>query len=120
MKLYRWSISYLFYLTSNKYHILFGIYLWAWLENNHRESYFTLVKRIFRYLIDTTTLGISYQKSQDANLLKYCDSDFVGCKIDIKFSNAFIFIFKWIFYFLNLQEIKFYHTINYKGQVRFY
>nr|KYP41500.1 Copia protein [Cajanus cajan] len=42
------------------------------------------IKRIMRYLLGTTNLGLWYLKNMSFNLVGYSDSDFAGCKIDRK------------------------------------
>jgi hypothetical protein len=42
------------------------------------------VKRIFRYLVHTPNLGLSYPKGSNFDLLGYSDSDYAGCKVDRK------------------------------------
>ena len=43
-----------------------------------------VVKRIFRYLKDTPSLGLWYPKGSSFALHAYSDADFGGCKIDRK------------------------------------
>jgi hypothetical protein len=42
------------------------------------------VKRIFRYLIHTSNLGLWYPKGSTFDLLGYSNSDYAGCKVDRK------------------------------------
>jgi hypothetical protein len=42
------------------------------------------VKRILRYLVYTSYLGLWYPKGSTFNLLGYSDLDYAGCKVDRK------------------------------------
>jgi hypothetical protein len=42
------------------------------------------VKRIMRYLVLISNLGLWYLKSSHFNLIGYSDVDYVGCKLDRK------------------------------------
>ncbi|XP_045791429.1 uncharacterized mitochondrial protein AtMg00810-like [Trifolium pratense] len=46
------------------------------LYRDPRESHLTAVKRIFRYLKETTNLGLIYKKSKDYGLVGLCDADY--------------------------------------------
>ena len=48
------------------------------------ETPLLAVKRIFKYLINTSNLGIWYLKNQIFDLIGYSDADYAGCKIDRK------------------------------------
>ena len=48
------------------------------------ELNLTVVKRIFRYLKGTTNLGLLYRKSLDYKLVRFCDADFAGDRIERK------------------------------------
>ncbi|KAI9079409.1 hypothetical protein K1719_038598 [Acacia pycnantha] len=48
------------------------------------ESHLEHVKRIFRYLADTKTLGLWFPKDQHEHLVAYTDSDHAGYKADEK------------------------------------
>jgi len=42
------------------------------------------MKRIFRYLIGTTTLGLCFKKKKDFRLVDYCDIDYAIDRIERK------------------------------------
>ena len=42
------------------------------------QAHLTAVKRIFRYLKGTVSLGVIYQKSGDGVLVGYSDADWAG------------------------------------------
>ena len=83
-KLYRGMIGSLLYLTASRPDIAFSVGLCARFQSNPKESHLTAVKRIFRYLMGTTDLGIWYKKEQPFELVGYTDADFVGDKVERK------------------------------------
>ncbi|KAK2395594.1 putative mitochondrial protein [Trifolium repens] len=83
-KLYRGMIGSLLYLTASRPDILFSVCLCARFQSDPRESHFTVVKRIFRYLKATCNIGLLYQKSNDYKLIGFCDVDYAGDKIERK------------------------------------
>ena len=84
IKLYRSMIGSLLYLTASRPDILFSVCLCARFQSNPKESHLVAVKRIFRYLLDTPTLGLWYPKGSTFDLIGYSDADFAGCKVDRK------------------------------------
>ncbi|XP_050909055.1 uncharacterized mitochondrial protein AtMg00810-like [Lathyrus oleraceus] len=53
-------------------------------KSDLREKHLTFVKRIFRYMKGTTTLGLLYKKSLDYKLVGFCGTDNAGDKIERK------------------------------------
>nr|GEU81609.1 retrovirus-related Pol polyprotein from transposon TNT 1-94 [Tanacetum cinerariifolium] len=53
-------------------------------ETNPKESYLIAVKRIYRCLKGTPSLGMWYPKCLDFNLKGYSNSDYAGCNMDRK------------------------------------
>ncbi|GKC43321.1 retrovirus-related pol polyprotein from transposon TNT 1-94, partial [Tanacetum coccineum] len=51
---------------------------------NLKESHLIAVKRIFRYLKGTSSLGLWYPKCLGFDLKGYSDSDYAGCNMDRK------------------------------------
>ncbi|GJZ59280.1 hypothetical protein Tco_0615096 [Tanacetum coccineum] len=51
---------------------------------NLKESHLIVVKRIFRYLKGTPSLGLWYLKCSRFDLKGYSDSDYTGCNMDRK------------------------------------
>nr|GEY63428.1 retrovirus-related Pol polyprotein from transposon TNT 1-94 [Tanacetum cinerariifolium]GFA19897.1 retrovirus-related Pol polyprotein from transposon TNT 1-94 [Tanacetum cinerariifolium] len=47
-----------------------------------KESHLTAVKRIFRYLKGTLSIGLWYPKCSGFDLKGYSDSDYAGCNMD--------------------------------------
>ncbi|KAK2450472.1 hypothetical protein QL285_009587 [Trifolium repens] len=83
-KLYRGMIGSLLYLSASRPDILFSVCLCARFQSNPRESHFTAVKRIFRYLKATCNIGLLYQKSNDYKLIGFGDADYAGDRIERK------------------------------------
>ncbi|KAK8631507.1 hypothetical protein V6N13_028292 [Hibiscus sabdariffa] len=83
-KLYRSMIGSLLYLTTSRPGIMFSVCLCARFQGNPKESHLKAVKRIFRYLQDTPSLGLWYPKDSTFDLHAFSDADYGGCKIDRK------------------------------------
>jgi len=83
-KLYRGMIGSLLYLTSSRPDILFSVCFCARFQSNPIESHLTAIKRIFRYVKGTTNLGLLYRKSLDNKLVRLCDADYAGDRIERK------------------------------------
>ena len=84
IKKYRGMIESLLYLSPSRPNIMFSVCMCARYQANLKESHLSAVKRIMRYLLDTINLGLWYPKNSSYNLVRYSDSDFVGCKTDRK------------------------------------
>ena len=81
---YRGMIGSMLYLTASRPDIMFATYLCARFQENPREPHLIAVKRIFRYLKGTVSLGLWYVRGADFAFCGYSDADFAGCKIDRK------------------------------------
>ncbi|GJZ18791.1 retrovirus-related pol polyprotein from transposon TNT 1-94 [Tanacetum coccineum] len=81
---YRGMIGSLMYLTASRPDIQFSTCLYARYQANPKESYLIVVKRIYRYLKGTPSLGLWYPKYLGYDLKGYSDSDYAGCNIDRK------------------------------------
>ena len=57
-KEYRGMIGSLLYLTASRPDIVFAVGLCACFQTSPRETHLIAVKRIFRYLVGTTDLGL--------------------------------------------------------------
>ncbi|GJT11576.1 hypothetical protein Tco_0858618 [Tanacetum coccineum] len=80
----RGMIGSLMYLTASRPDIRFSTCLCARYQANPKESHLIAVKRIFRYLKGTPSLGMWYPKCLGFGLKGYSNSDYVGCNIDRK------------------------------------
>ncbi|GJU59716.1 retrovirus-related pol polyprotein from transposon TNT 1-94, partial [Tanacetum coccineum] len=81
---YRGMIESLMYLTISKPDIQFSTCLCARYQANPKESHLIDVKRIFRYMKGTPSLGLWYPKCSGFDLKGYSDSNYVGCNMDRK------------------------------------
>ena len=81
---YRGMIGSLLYLTASRPDIMFSVCLCARFQSCPKESHLKSVKRIMRYLVGTTHVGLWYPKGSPLSLVGYSDSDFAGCKLDRK------------------------------------
>ncbi|GKB00194.1 hypothetical protein Tco_0828187 [Tanacetum coccineum] len=86
--LYRGMIGSLMYLTASKPDIQFSTYLYARYQANPKESHLINVKRIFKYLKGTLSLGLWYPKCSGFDLKGYSDSDYARCNMDRKSTSA--------------------------------
>ena len=77
-------IGSLLYLTASRPDILFSVCLCARFQSDPRESHLTAVKTIFRYLKGITNLGLLHMKSLDYKLVRFCDADYAGDRIERK------------------------------------
>ncbi|GJV51591.1 hypothetical protein Tco_1447332 [Tanacetum coccineum] len=85
---YRGMIRSLMYLTASKLDIQFSTCLCARYQANPKESHLIVVKRIFRYLKGTPSLGLWYPKCSSFDIKGYSDSDYAGCNMDRKSTSA--------------------------------
>ncbi|GJW55286.1 hypothetical protein Tco_0099371 [Tanacetum coccineum] len=81
---YRGMIGSLMCLTTRRPDIQFLTCLCARYQANLKESHLIIVKRIFRYLKGTPSLGLWYPKCSNFDLKGYSNSDYVGCNMDKK------------------------------------
>jgi hypothetical protein len=63
---------------------MFSVCMCARFQANPKEFHLVAVKRILRYLVHTSNLGLWYPKGSKFDLLRYLDSDYAGCKVDRK------------------------------------
>ena len=77
-------IGSLLYLTASRPDIMFSVCLCARYQSCPKASHLVAVKRIIRYLIDTSCLGLWYSRRSNFELHAFCDADFGGCKVDRK------------------------------------
>ncbi|GKF50550.1 retrovirus-related pol polyprotein from transposon TNT 1-94 [Tanacetum coccineum] len=75
---YRGMIGSLLYLTASRPDIMFSICLCARFQENPKTIHLEAVKRIFRYIIGTSHLGLWYPKGTRIETIVYADSDHTG------------------------------------------
>jgi len=61
-------IGFLLYLTTSRSYIMFSVCLCACFQSDPREGHLIVVKRIFRYLKSTTTIGFYYKARENFSL----------------------------------------------------
>ncbi|KAI3767016.1 hypothetical protein L2E82_17097 [Cichorium intybus] len=81
---YRGMIASLLYLTASHPDIVFATNMCTRFQAKPKESHLNAVKRIFRYLKHTTSLGLWYSCESSFDLVGFTDSDFAGCSLDRK------------------------------------
>ncbi|XP_019267100.1 PREDICTED: uncharacterized protein LOC109244458 [Nicotiana attenuata] len=82
--MYSGMIGSLLYLTASQPDIMFSVCKCARFQSAPKESYLTAVKRIIRYLIGTTQLGLWYDHTNNFSLRGFSYADFVGDKTERK------------------------------------
>ncbi|XP_019256371.1 PREDICTED: uncharacterized protein LOC109234761 [Nicotiana attenuata] len=82
--MYRGMIGSLLCLTASRPDIVLCVCKCARFQSAPKESHLTGVKRIIRYLIGTSELGLWYAHSKNFVLKSFSDADFAGDKIDRK------------------------------------
>ncbi|GJZ78613.1 hypothetical protein Tco_0643450 [Tanacetum coccineum] len=78
--LYRGKIGSLMYLTASRPDLNYAVCLCARHQAKPNEKNLQAVKRIFRYLNGTITMGLWYSKDTDMSLTAYADADHAGCQ----------------------------------------
>ena len=77
-KVYHFMIGSLLYLCASRPDIMLSVCMCARFQANPKECHLVAVKRILRYLVHTSNLGLWYPKGSRL------DSDYAGCKVDQK------------------------------------
>ena len=67
---------YLSYLT--RLDIFYPVGVVSRYISNPKKPYLVAVKRILRYVKGTINFGILYKKTNDCQMMGYCDADYVG------------------------------------------
>jgi hypothetical protein len=83
-KVYHSMIGSLIYLCVSRPDIMLSVCMCARFQANLKECHLVAVKRILRYLVHTSNLGLWYPKGSKFDLLGYSYSDYAGCKVDRK------------------------------------
>ncbi|GJT26173.1 retrovirus-related pol polyprotein from transposon TNT 1-94 [Tanacetum coccineum] len=81
---YRSMIGSLLYLTASRPDIMFSVCLCACFQENPKTTHLEAVKRIFRYIRETSHLGLWYPKGTGIETIVYADSDHAGDYVDRK------------------------------------
>jgi hypothetical protein len=86
--LYRAMIGSLMYLTASRPDIMYPTCLLARYQSKPKVSHLMAVKRILRYLKGCPDTGLWYPKGEEFDLVAFSDSDYGGCKLDLKSTTA--------------------------------
>jgi hypothetical protein len=81
---YRTMIGSLLYLCASRPNIMLSDCICARFQSNPKECHLVALKRILRYLVHTSYIGLWYPKGSTFDLIGYSDSDYAGCKVDRK------------------------------------
>ena len=85
---YKGIIGSLHYLTASRLDIMFGVCMCAHYQSSPKESHFSAVKMIMKYLKGTLDDYLWYHKGVDIFPVGYSDSDFTKCKLDRKITSS--------------------------------
>jgi len=80
--MYKSMIGSLLYLTISKPDITFIVGVCARYEVEPKMSHLTQVKRILKYINNTSDYGILYSYSGNSKLMGYCDANWAGSADD--------------------------------------
>src|SRR3954462_8744476 len=83
-KIYRGMIGSLLYLTASRPDILINVCLCSRFQSDPKESHLSAIKIILRYLKGTTNVGLVNRRSEDYNLVGFCDADYAGDRVERK------------------------------------
>ena len=70
-KAYRGMIGSLLYLTASRPDLQLSVGICAGFQSNRKASHLNAVKKIMRYLVDTTNLSLWYEKGTICNLTSF-------------------------------------------------
>ncbi|XP_047270513.1 uncharacterized mitochondrial protein AtMg00810-like [Capsicum annuum] len=79
------------YLSHTRPDIEFSISVVSRFMHNLKKHHFGVVKRILRYIAETTDFGIWYSKTSDFRLFDFTDSDYAGCLDNKKSTSGYVF-----------------------------
>ena len=73
-------IGSLMYLTACRPDLLFAVSMCARYQSKPTQRHLEAVKRVFRYPLGTTHMGLWYPKETSMELTAYADADHAGCQ----------------------------------------
>jgi hypothetical protein len=95
-KIYYFQIligSLLFLALAYRPDITFAVIKLARFASNPNQDHVQAIKRVFRYLKGTVTLGIIYSSANQSFYLQgYCDTDYAGVITSAKSTTGYLFI----------------------------
>jgi hypothetical protein len=77
-------IESLLYLCASRPDIILSVCMCARFQATPKDYHLRVVKRIMRYLVLTTNLGLWYPNESRFEPLGYSDADYTVCKVDRK------------------------------------
>jgi hypothetical protein len=83
-KVYHFIIGSLLYLCASRPDIMLSVCKCARFQSTPMECHIRVDKRIMRYLVITSNLGLWYPKGSHFDLINYSDADYTSCKVDRK------------------------------------
>jgi hypothetical protein len=86
-KIYHFMIGSLLYLCAFRPDIMLSVCMCAKFQVTPKEYHLKTVKRIMRYLVLTSYLGLWYPKGAHFELISYSNADYAGCKVDRKITS---------------------------------
>ena len=78
----------LLYLIASRPDIQLNVGICARFQSNPKQSNWNVVKKILRYLVGTTNLGLWYEKGTLWDIIGYYDVDFAGDKVERKITSG--------------------------------
>lgn len=90
--LYKEMIGSLMYLTVTRPDLTFVVDLASRYMENPTEAHFQVIKRVLRYVKNTTDLGIMYKRGGGKGFQAFTDSDYAGDLDDRKSTSGYVFL----------------------------
>jgi hypothetical protein len=81
---YRSMLGSLLYLCASRPDNMLSICICARFQSDPKACHLVAVKCVLRYLVQTPYIGLWYPKGSTFGLIRYSDSDYIGCKVDRK------------------------------------
>jgi hypothetical protein len=94
-KVYHSMIGSLLYLCASRPDIMLSVCMCARLQAAPKDCHLRMVKRIMRYLVLTSNLGLWYPKGSRFELHEYSDADYAGCQVHRKSTSETCQFLEW-------------------------
>jgi hypothetical protein len=85
---FRSIIGSLIYLCVSRLDMMLSVCMCEKIQAAPKECHLIAVKRIMRYLVLTPNLSLWYPKDSHFDLIDYSDVNYVGCKVDRKWTSG--------------------------------
>ena len=89
-KLYRSMIG-LLYFTASRLDQQLSVRICARFQSNPKQSHLNDVKRILKYLVGITNLGLWYEKGIACDVTGYCDTNSIGDRVERKSTSGYCY-----------------------------